>query len=132
MWYSYITTLVIWIYYEKHVVFADISNPETSISKIIDLIRPIDEWAEVAFSARQNVENERYITHKKLLHKFNFIIRHAYTNIKWFIRVFLLLQSEFTVRKRWYLQIVLIPIEVYPKFFLKKSCWRMSWNRIFS
>ena len=35
-------------------VFADVSNPNTSISKIIDLIKPVDEWAEIAFSARQN------------------------------------------------------------------------------
>jgi len=50
------TTLVIWIYYEKQVECADISNPNTSISKIIDLIRPVDEWAEIAFSARQAAE----------------------------------------------------------------------------
>jgi hypothetical protein len=41
------------------VVFEDISNPNTSISKIIDLIRPVDEWSEIAFSARQNAENEQ-------------------------------------------------------------------------
>jgi hypothetical protein len=56
MWYSWITTLAIWVYNEKHVVFADISNPNTSIFKIIDLIRPVDEWAEYAFSAWQNAE----------------------------------------------------------------------------
>jgi len=38
--------------------FTDISNPKTSILKIIDLIRPVDEWAENAFSARQNAVNE--------------------------------------------------------------------------
>jgi hypothetical protein len=40
------------------VVIADISNTNTSISKIIDLIRPVDEKAEITFSARQNAENE--------------------------------------------------------------------------
>ena len=38
--------------------FADTSYPNTSISKIIDLIRPVDEWAEIAFSGRQICENE--------------------------------------------------------------------------
>jgi len=40
------------------VVFADISNPKTRKSKIIDLIRPVDERAEIAFSARLNAEND--------------------------------------------------------------------------
>jgi len=59
MWYSCITILAILVYFEKAVVFADISNPNTSISKIrlfteisnpntiitkiIDLIKPVDE-----------------------------------------------------------------------------------------
>jgi len=43
MWYSCITTLAIRVYIEKEVVYADISNPNTSISKIIDIIRPFDE-----------------------------------------------------------------------------------------
>jgi len=58
--------------FEKEVVFADISNPNTSISKIIDILRPVDEWAEIAFSARQNAENEHCETLKKLVHKLNF------------------------------------------------------------
>jgi len=41
MWYSCITIPVIWIYFEKQVVFADISNPKTSISKTIDLKNPL-------------------------------------------------------------------------------------------
>jgi len=53
MWYSCISTLAIWVYNDKEVVFADISNSNTSISKIIDLIRPDDEWAEIAFSGRK-------------------------------------------------------------------------------
>ena len=57
MWYSCNTTIANWIYIEKEVVFADISNPNTSISKIIDLIRPVDEWAVIAFLGRQNGEN---------------------------------------------------------------------------
>jgi len=51
------------------VVYADISNPNTGISKIIDLIRPVDEWAEIAFSARKNAENEQCKTLKKDTHK---------------------------------------------------------------
>jgi len=43
MWYSCITTLAICVYKEKEVVLADITNPNTSISKIIVLIRPDDE-----------------------------------------------------------------------------------------
>jgi len=58
MWYSCIATLAIWVYNEKEEVFEDISNPNTSISKIIDLIRPFDEWAEFAFSGHQIAENE--------------------------------------------------------------------------
>ena len=53
-----IRILAIWVYNEKEVVFADISNPNTTISKIIDFIRPVDEWAEIAFSGLQNAENE--------------------------------------------------------------------------
>jgi hypothetical protein len=54
------------------VVFADISNHNTSISNIIDLIRPVDEWAEIAYSARQNAENEQCDTLKKQIHKLDF------------------------------------------------------------
>jgi len=57
---------------EKDVVFTVISNPNTSISKIVDLNRPVAEWAEIAFSDRQNAENEHSETHKKLVHKLNF------------------------------------------------------------
>jgi len=53
-------------------VLADISNPNTSKSKITDLIRPDNEWAEVAFSGRKNAENEHCETLKKLLTKLNF------------------------------------------------------------
>jgi hypothetical protein len=53
-------------------VIADISNPNTGISNIIDLIRPVVEWAEIEFSGRQNAENEHCETLKKLVHKLNF------------------------------------------------------------
>jgi hypothetical protein len=43
MWYSCITAVAIAVYNEKEVVFADISHSHTSISKIIDLIRPVEE-----------------------------------------------------------------------------------------
>ena len=58
MWYSCFTKVAIWVYNEKEEVFADISNPNTSTSKIIDLKRPFDECSEIAFSGRQNAENE--------------------------------------------------------------------------
>jgi len=72
MWYSSITTLAILVYIEKEVVFADTSNPKTSISKIIDLIRPVDECSEIANSAHQNAENEHCETLKKLVHKLKY------------------------------------------------------------
>ena len=53
-------------------VFEDISKPNTNISKIFDLIRPIDEWAEIKFSAHQNDENEQCETLKKQIHKLDF------------------------------------------------------------
>jgi len=56
----------------KEVFFADISNPNTSNSKIIGLIRPVYEWREIAFSARQNAENEHCETLKKQVHKLGF------------------------------------------------------------
>jgi len=43
MWYSFITTLAIWFYNDKEEVFEDISNTNTSISKIFDLVRSGDE-----------------------------------------------------------------------------------------
>jgi hypothetical protein len=51
------------------VVFADISIPYIIISKIIDLIRSVEELAEMAFSGRQNAENEHCETLKKLVQK---------------------------------------------------------------
>jgi hypothetical protein len=51
------------------VLFADISNPNTSIYNIIDLIRPVDEGEENVFSGRQNAENEHCETLKNLVHK---------------------------------------------------------------
>ena len=72
MWYSCITTPTNWVYIDKKVFFADIYNPKTSISKIIDLIRPDDEWSEIAFSGRQNAENEHCETQEKLVHKLNY------------------------------------------------------------
>jgi len=64
MWYSCITTLGIWVYIEKEVVFADISNTNTSIFKITDLISPVDERSDIAFLDRQNAENEHCETLK--------------------------------------------------------------------
>jgi hypothetical protein len=64
MSYSCIITLEIWVYNEIEVVFADISNRNTSIPKIIALKRPVDEWDEIAFSGRQNAENEHCETLK--------------------------------------------------------------------
>jgi len=53
MWYSFITTLAVWVYIEEDVVFTVICNFNTSISKIVDLQRPFNEWAEIAFSGCQ-------------------------------------------------------------------------------
>jgi len=44
-WYSCITTISNWVYNEKEVVFGDISDPNKSISKILDLIWPVEERA---------------------------------------------------------------------------------------
>ena len=68
MWYSCITTIAICVYIEIEVLFPGISNPNTIISKIIDLIRPIDKRAEFAFSARRNAENEHCKTLRKFVH----------------------------------------------------------------
>jgi len=72
MSYSCITTLAIWVYNEKEVVYADNSNRNTIISKIFYLIKPVDEWAEIEFFARQNPENEHCKTLKKLVPKLKF------------------------------------------------------------
>jgi len=72
MWYSTITTLAVWDYIGKEVVFAVISNPNTSIYKIIDLVRPVDEWSKIAFSASQNAENLHCETLKKVVYTLNF------------------------------------------------------------
>jgi len=72
MWYSCITNIAIRVFIDKELVFADISNPNTSISKIIDFLRPDEEWAEIAFSGRQNAENKHCGTLKKLVSKLNF------------------------------------------------------------
>jgi len=50
----------------------DICNHNTRINKIIDLTRPVDEWEEIAFSARQNAENEHCETLKRQVHKLGF------------------------------------------------------------
>jgi hypothetical protein len=71
-WNSCISTLGILEYIEKEVLFADISNPNTGISKIIYLIKPVDEWSEIAMSARQNAEKEHSDTLMKLVNKLHF------------------------------------------------------------
>jgi len=71
---------VVFVYYysrnlslhEKQVVFADIYNPNLSVSKIIALIRPFDEWTEIAFYGRQNAEKKHCETLNKLVHKLIF------------------------------------------------------------
>jgi hypothetical protein len=72
MWYSCITTLAIWVYIQKEVVFEDISNPNTIIYKMIYLIKPVDEWSEIALSALQNAEKEHCEKLMKLENKLNF------------------------------------------------------------
>ena len=65
-------------YYSKYLslqleedVLADISIPNTSLYKIIDIIRTVDEWSDIVFSDRQNAENEHCETLKKVIHKFH-------------------------------------------------------------
>jgi hypothetical protein len=72
MCYFCITTLANLVYIEMDVVSADISNANKFIFKIIDLIRPVDEWSEIAFSGRQNTENEHCETLDKLVQKLNY------------------------------------------------------------
>jgi hypothetical protein len=50
-------------------LYADIPIPNTSIYQIIDLIIPVDKWTEIAFSGRQNAENEYCETLKKKVHE---------------------------------------------------------------
>jgi len=81
------------------VVFVDISNRNTNIYKIFDFIRPVDEWAEIAFSACQNAENEHCETLKKLVHRLNFSsLDMLIQDFRRVIRVILLDQSEFSMR----------------------------------
>ena len=56
----------------RKLVFQDISNLNRSVYKMIDLIRPVDEWAEITFSTRQNAENDNSETLKKVEHKWSF------------------------------------------------------------
>jgi len=80
------------------VVFVDISNRNTNIYKVFDFIRPVDELAEIAFSARQNAENEHCETLKKLVHKLNFSTLDMLIQVfSGFIRVILLDHSEFSM-----------------------------------
>ena len=143
MCYSCITTLAIWVYNDKVVLFADISIPNTSISKIIDLIRHVDEWAEISFSARQNSENEHCVTLKKIVHKLNF---HYYTCLYNSLNVLFVyyyscnlclqcLESCVLRIKKMFYTFFLI-LYVHFLFFydhkLRKTCWRMSIYLIFS
>ena len=75
MWYSCISTIAIWVYNDKEIVFADISNPNTCIYKITELIRPVEEWAEISISVLQHAENKHFETLKELVHKFIDVIR---------------------------------------------------------
>jgi len=111
MCYSSITTLEIWVYIEKVVVLSDISNSNTSIFKIIELKRPVNEWAEIALSATQNDENEHCETHKKLVHKWN--IHHlkcSYMTLNVLFDFYYSSNQSLQFRKKWSLQIFLIPI----------------------
>jgi len=54
------------------VVYTVISNPNTSISKIVELKSPVAGRAVIAFSGHQNAENEHCKTLKKLVHNLNF------------------------------------------------------------
>jgi len=53
-------------------VFADISIPNTSKSKFIDFITPVNKCAEIAYSANQNAENDHCEKLMNLVHKLYF------------------------------------------------------------
>ena len=79
-------------------VFAGTTNPNTSLSKFIDLIRPDDEWAEIAFSDRQNTENEHCETLSKLIHKSKF---HHYTCLYKILNVVFVYSYSRNLRLQW-------------------------------
>jgi hypothetical protein len=132
MWYSYITTLAIWVYKEKVVVFADFSNPKTSIFIIIDLIRPVNEWVEIVFSGSQNTEIEHCETLKKLVHKLNFHHLTRLYNILNLVFVYYYTSNLSLQWERGGLCRFFKPQHKYCKsHWLIKSRWRMSRSRIF-
>jgi hypothetical protein len=117
----------------KQVVFADISNPNTSKSKIIDLIIPVDEWPEIALTAHQNAENEHCGTLQKQVHKLNFHhLTCLYRTLKvvfvYFYSSNLNLQCERVGISRLFES----QYKYIQNHWLKKTRWRMSRNRIFS
>jgi len=132
MWYSCITTLANWVYNKKEVVFADISNPNTSISKIIDLIWPDDEWAEIAFSGRQNAENEHCETLKKQVHKLNF---HHYKSLYKTLNVLFVYYYSSNLSLQWvswcFCRYFFSHLKYIQNHWLSKTRWRMSRIRIF-
>jgi len=93
-----ITTLAIWVYNDKVVVFAYISNPNISITKIIKLLRPVEERAEIEFSGSQNAENEHCETLKKLVHKLNFYHKACFYKI---LNVVLVYYYSSNLRLQW-------------------------------
>ena len=132
--------MVVCVYYyscnlslnEKEVLFADISNPNTSLYKIIDLIKPVDEWAEIAFSGSQNAENEHRETLRNLVNK---LIFHHWTCLyKTLIVVFVYYYtSNLSLRERDCLCRYLKPQHKFiENHWLNQTRWRMSKSRIFS
>jgi len=114
------------------VVLTVISNPNTSISKIVELIRPVDEWGEIAFSGRQNAENEHCETLKKLVHKLNlhhwtFLYKTLYVVFVYCYCSNLSLHWEGDGLCRYFLS----HHKYIQNLWLNKTRWRMIRKRIF-
>ena len=117
----------------EKMVIADISNINTSISKIIDLIRPLDEWAEIAFSGCQNAENEHCQKLKKLVHKLNF---HHWTCSYMTLNVVFVYYYSSNLSLEWescgFCRYFFSQHNYIQNHWLNKTRWRMSRIRIFS
>jgi len=115
------------------VVFAFIYNPNTSISKIIDLIRPVDEWAEIEFSARKDAKNKHCESLKKLVHKLHF---HHYTCLYKTLNVVFVYYYSSNLNLKWerggICRYFYSQFKFIQNHWLNKTLWRMTRNRIFS
>jgi len=97
-----------------------------------DLIRPVDEWAEIAFSARQNAENEECETLMTEVHKLDF---HHYTCLYKTLNVIFVYYYSSNLNLLGETSGICRFFKFQNKYiqnhWLSKSRWRMSRNRIF-